>query len=340
MQKKHPKILVVGSLVMDLISTTDRIPQAGETVIGLDFSTAPGGKGANQAVQAARLGASVTMVGKVGSDLFGQALEDSLVQAGVDTAHLLRDGAAPSAVGNIQLLKDGDRTVSNRILVLPGANYRLLPEDLAFLEESIREYDMVLLQLEIPMAANEQAARWAKAAGVPVLLNPAPSAPLSGELLSSITYIAPNEHEAEDLTGIRLTGASGRLVEAEVGRALNDFHSRGVPNVLITLGANGSVFSAGGEQIAVPCVPGVNAVDPTAAGDSFLGAFGAGVASGLGHKEALTLATHTAAITVSAMGAQPSLPHLEQVLEYMERQGCSAGLIASIREHLGGNDHE
>lgn len=334
MNARPPKILVVGSLVMDLITSTQRIPNAGETVIGCDFSTAPGGKGANQAFQAARLGADVTMVGKVGDDGFGQTLVSSLASAGVDVSHITRDANSYTAVGNIQLLVEGGHTRNNRIIVAPGANYRLTPDDVAFLKTSIADYDMVLTQLEIPQEINELVARWAKAENVPVILNPAPAAPLSPAFLADLTYIAPNEHEAAELTGIQFIDSEGHMDEEKLVQALTVLHQSGPSHVIITLGSRGSVLSSHGEWHAMPCVPGVDAIDPTAAGDSFLGAFCVALSAGLPRKEALTVATHTAAITVSRAGAQPSLPDLDTVLGAMARRGISSERLSKIRSHL------
>lgn len=335
MKREPPKILVVGSLVMDLITSTEKIPGAGETVIGCGFATAPGGKGANQAYQAAKLGAQVTMVGKVGEDIFGHTLTDSLKAVGADVSHILFDPTSYSATGCIQLLKKDGRTLNNRIIVAPGANLRLVPEDVAFLQDDIVNYDMVILQMEIPPEINALVAGWAASKGVPVMLNPAPSAPLAPALLSALTYISPNEHEAADITGIRLTGEDGAIDCDALDRALRDLRNKGVPNIIITLGAQGCVLDCQASRLQLPCVPGVDAVDPTAAGDSFIGAFCVGVAAGLTQKDALTLATHTAAITVSRMGAQPSLPSLEEVLADMTRRECSPELIATIQTMLG-----
>ena len=340
MNTHPPRILVVGSLVMDLITSTEKIPAAGETVIGCGFSTAPGGKGANQAFQAARLGAAVSMVGKVGADSFGQALTSSLAAAGVDVSHILQDADSYSAVGNVQLLIEDGRTLNNRIIVAPGANHRLTAAEVAFLEESIADYDFVILQLEITQEVNELVARWAKAKNVPVMLNPAPAAPLTDAFLSTLTYISPNEHEAAELTGIQFIDGSGRIDEDKMNEALGVLHKSGIHNVMITLGSRGSILSSPNGRYAMPCVPNVNAIDPTAAGDSFLGAFCTALAAGLSQEEALTLATHTAAITVSGMGAQPSLPDLDTVLRSMERHGIDQKLLSKIRCHLGGISHE
>ena len=189
---KKPKILVVGSFMMDLIASTRRAPNSGETVIGLKFTTAPGGKGANQAVQCARLGADVTMVGKVGKDDFGKRLIDSAAESGVRVEHILVTENAPSAIGNVQVQSNENGT-ENRIIVVSGANMELVPEDVAFLENTVSDYDMVIMQHEIPVEVNRAVAKYAKAAGVPVMLNPAPeSAPVTVPVPSS-TFHCPSQ---------------------------------------------------------------------------------------------------------------------------------------------------
>lgn len=311
---KKPKILIVGSLVMDLIVSTSKFPSSGETVIGSDFRTAPGGKGANQAVQAAMLGADVTMVGKLGNDTFGDTLLDSLKKHKVDVTHVAKTDSVSSAVGNVQL-EVHDNTTYNRIIVVPGANMEIIPDDIAFLEQEIVNYDMVILQLEIPMRINEIVAGYAFTQGVPVMLNSAPSAPLSKELLSHLTYISPNEHEAFDLTGI--TPDSGESIR----KAINSLNGKGVKNVLITLGNKGAAFGNQALFLTSPCIDCGKLVDPTAAGDSFVGAFCTAVCMGVNTEKALQFANCTAGITVSRMGAQPSLPSIQEVLEVMTEHG-------------------
>lgn len=318
MQKK-PKILVVGSFVMDLIVSTEKFPNAGETVLGKSFRTAPGGKGANQAVQAARLGADVTMVGKVGDDDFGKSLIGSAREAGIHTEHVAVSPEASSSVGNVQLEVRGGET-RNRILVVPGANMTITPKDVAFLKDTIGEYDMAVLQLEIPMEINELVARYAQDQGVPVMLNSAPSASLSEELLKCLTYISPNEHEAADLTGIPIRKDGKTVNREDVKAAVNALLEKGVKNVVITLGNAGAVVANRDEFVYEPCIDVVEVKDPTAAGDSFVGAFTTAVCAGLSHRDALHFANYTATLTVSRMGAQPSLPKLAEVLELMKRE--------------------
>lgn len=319
-----PRILVVGSLVMDLIVTTERFCGAGETVIGKDFSTAPGGKGANQAVQAARLGAEVTMVGKVGNDDFGRRLIGSLRESGVNTDYIFTADGISSSVGNVQIQKNAQGT-ENRIIVVPGANFALTKDDVAFLEERIGDYDLVILQHEIPSEVNLSVAAFARAGNVPVMLNPAPSAAIPPEMIPSITFISPNEHEAEDISGVKPEDRDSVLL------AVSRLHSMGFGNVLITLGGNGCVFSDGRDAVFSPAMERVSVVDPTAAGDSFIGAFCTAVAAGVSIRDALVFSNRTAAITVSRMGAQTSLPTLDEVIAGMDSDCCTTGMIEKVK---------
>ncbi len=312
---KKPRLLVVGSFVMDLIVSTPRFPQSGETVLGTGYRTAPGGKGANQAVQAARLGAEVTMVGKVGQDAFGDALIESARAAGVDVRHVARSQALPSAVGNVQL-ETADGQSANRIIVVPGANMDITPEEVSFLQEEISRYDMLLLQQEIPMEINQLAASYAHAAGVPVMLNCAPYAPMPASLLRQVTFLSPNEHEAQSLTGIEVRD------EASIRAALEAIRGLGVSHGMITLGSRGVAYLAEEGVLYSPALGGLKVQDTTAAGDSFIAAFCTAWAMGMPPRDALAFANHTAAITVCRMGAQPSLPTLREVLALLREQGA------------------
>lgn len=309
-----PRVLVVGSLVMDLIVTTEHFCNAGETVIGNGFSTAPGGKGANQAVQAARLGADVTMVGRVGNDDFGKNLINSANMSGVNTKYVFVTDDAPTAVGNVQIQKNEEGT-ENRIIVVPGANHKITLEDVAFLKDSISQYDIVIMQHEIPQEVNSAVAAYAKAAGVAVMLNPAPAASVPAGLISCLTYISPNEHEAAAIVGINPDSKEA------INEAVAALHKMGTENVLITLGKNGCAFSDGEKIVNAPSVDVAPVLDPTAAGDSFIGAFCTAVSAGIEIEKALLFANCTAGITVSRMGAQTSLPTLEEVLDLMQTKG-------------------
>lgn len=314
--KKQPKILVVGSYMMDLVATTGRVPQEGETVIGMKFRMAPGGKGNNQAVQCARLGAKVTMAGQVGDDAFGKRLLQEAAQAGVDVSHVSVDPQEATGVAHITL-EVSEHDARNRITVCPGANFTLKPEQMSWLKEELGHYDLVMMQLEIPMAVVEVVAQWAHEAGVPVMLNPAPAAPLSDRLLSCLAYLSPNEHEAAELMGRTLESEEG--ISDEDLLAMGDyFLAKGVENLIVTLGGNGSALINREGIIRVSSVKVDPVVDTTAAGDSFIAAFCTAFAGGAEAQEALTFANHAAAITVSKAGAIPSLPTAAEVVALVE----------------------
>lgn len=310
---KQSNILVVGSFVMDQIVTTDVFPRQGQTILAKTFRKAPGGKGANQAVQMARLGANVTMCGKLGHDANGREMLEVCKEAGICIDHVCYDDTAASGCAVIILEEHPDASTENRIMVIPGSNMTFKPEDVAFLKDSIGEYDLVVLQLEIPMEINILVAQYAHAKGVPVMLNSAPSAPLPEELLRCLTYISPNEHEAQDLTGIVIAHDGSNVDEEAVKAAAAALQAKGVDQVLITLGSAGATLVKDGVFYHSNAVQGVKAVDPTAAGDSFVGAFCVATCSGVAIEDALCFANHTAALTVSKMGAMPSLPTLEEV---------------------------
>lgn len=313
--------------MMDLVASADRAPNLGETVIGSSFKTAPGGKGANQAVQAARLGAETFMAGCVGDDSFGKEMLAALNASGVDTSHVKISGAHSSGVGHIEI-QTGASGVQNRIIVVPGANYDLKPADLDWLKVGIGDYDMVIMQLELEMETIEYVASLAHAAGVPVMLNPAPAAPLSDRLLSCVTFLSPNETEAALLSGVPIN-AEGRLTDEALKGAAAVLMGKGVPNVMITLGDQGAANCTSEGVKRVPCVKMTEVKDPTAAGDSFVGAFCAGYAAGLSIEDAMSLAVHTAAITVCHFGAIPSLPTLDKVEALMKERGAES-LIAKL----------
>ena len=320
-----PKILVVGSFVMDQIATTEIFPREGQTVLGGTFTKAPGGKGANQAVQMARLGADVTMVGKLGHDSNGEDMIRTCQEAGINTDYVLYDDTLPSGCSVIILEEAPGKQTVNRIIVLSGSNMSITPDDIAFLKEKVADYDLVVLQLEIPMEINELVAAYAYEKGVPVMLNSAPSAPLSDELLSHLTYISPNEHEAYDMVGVRITHSGKDVNMDEAKAATAALKAKGVKNVLITLGESGAVLDTEKDGFYYsPCVDGIMAVDPTAAGDSFVGALSVGLCCGWGFEETLKFANHTAGLTVSSMGAMPSLPTLDKVEAFLKEKTGSA----------------
>lgn len=321
MRKKRPKLLVVGSFVMDQIVRTSVFPREGETVLGNSFHMAPGGKGANQAVQAARLGAEVTMVGKLGSDQNAKIMREACEDAGVIVDNLLYDSKELTGCSIIVVEENPNKPAVNRIIVVSGSNMTITPDEVAFLKDTIHEYDLVLLQLEIPMDVNAAVCKWAEEANVPVMLNPAPSAKIPKSILSRLTFISPNETEAENLIGIKIDESSTEQLEFSLKSISEELLTLGPQNVLITLGSKGAYITDGTDTHYSPCVENVQAVDPTAAGDSFVAAFSCAVCLGMNHEDAIIFANHVAAITVSRMGAMPSLPHLEEVKTLLQSVG-------------------
>lgn len=333
---KKPKILVVGSFVMDTISTTEVFPKEGQTVLGCRYTTAPGGKGANQAVEAALLGADVTMVGKVGQDAFGDRLIGSLKDAGADVSHVLRaeDGIS-SAVGNVIIQTKNGEAVNNRIIVIPGANMEITPEDVVFLKEGVADFDMVILQLEIPMEINQIVAEYAYRKGVPVMLNPAPIAPLPDDLLRHITYLSPNETEAAGLLGVEIRRKQDGTLEDGVAEDVSKaMKAKGLQKLLVTLGDQGAMVIEGDRVTRRDSVKGIHAVDPTAAGDSFVGAFCVARCAGFDDGNALEFSNMIGARTVSFMGAQPSLSTLDQAIEFHREAGRDTRILERMKEAL------
>jgi len=328
MQKK-PRILVVGSFVMDLITTTERIPKSAQTVYGKSFHMAPGGKGANQALQCARLGADVTMMGCVGDDLFKDLLLTPLQNAGVNVDHVVIRPDVSCGIGSVTL-ESTDHTAQNRIIVIPGANRTLTVEEVSWIRSEIHTYDIVLLQLEIPIEVNRAVAGWAKKAGVPVMLNPAPATELDDELLSLVTYLTPNEQEAAMETHLPLGTDENGPIREDLQKIAGALWNKGVEHVIITLGSSGSAVVSADSIQYVPCVPMEHVSDPTAAGDSFVGALSVGLCTGMTQDQALTFASHTAAITVSRMGAMPSLPTLEEVIALLQERNCQAFDLSAL----------
>ncbi|MDR7387036.1 MAG: ribokinase [Armatimonadota bacterium] len=293
------RVCVVGSLNMDLVVKVPHLPQVGETVTGGVFSTFPGGKGANQAVGAARLGACVTMVGRVGADPFGAQLVDALRREGVDVAAVGTDPESPTGIAAIGVDEQG----RNLILVAPGANARLLPHDVG--EAVIARSQVLLLQLEIPTVTVLHAARVARRHGARVCLDPAPAAPLPEELYRLVDVLNPNEVEAAALTGISI-----RTLE-DAQRAARRLLDRGPRHVVVKLGDRGSYYLSSDEAGHVPAL-GVKAVDTTAAGDVFAAALGVALGEGRSLRESVQFASCAAALKVTRMGAQ-SMPSREEV---------------------------
>lgn len=300
-------VCVIGSLNMDLVVKAPRLPQVGETLTGAKFATFPGGKGANQAVAAARLGAAVTMIGCVGADAFGTQHLSGLRREGIDVARVRTDAAVATGVAFITV----DAAGNNTIVVAPGANMRLRPEDVEAAAGVIASARVLLLQLEVPVEAVMRAARIGREAGALVCLDPAPAAPLPNELWALLDVINPNETEARVLTGLPVN----TIPDAE--QAAEALVRRGAGAAVIKLGERGSLYLSASGRAHVPAIP-VKAIDTTAAGDAFAAALGVALGEGRVLPEAVRFATHTAALKITRMGAQ-SLPTRAEVEEAMTR---------------------
>lgn len=299
-------IVVVGSLNMDLVVCSPRHPQPGETLLGSEFHTFPGGKGANQAVAAARLGGHVKMIGCVGEDAFGNALLQALSKDGVDTRHVGRLERVPTGVTLITV----DAAGQNAIVVVPGANGELSPPDLLAAGSAFEGASVVVMQLEIPLLTVAYAADLAHRAGARVVLNPAPAQPLDAALLKRVDVLIPNQPEAALLTGAASAGESARRLMAW-----------GVGSVIVTLGADGVLVVESESQTYIPAHR-VSAVDTTAAGDAFVGAFAVALFEGHSTREAAMWGNAAGALAVTRPGAQPSLParaELEKLLHFTPR---------------------
>lgn len=304
-----PKITVIGSLNMDLIVGAPHIPVPGETIIGGEFNTVAGGKGANQAVAAARLGGAVTMVGKVGDDAYGRAQIEGMQADGIDTTFISIDPHAHTGVALITVEESGQ----NSIVVSPGANWVLNAADVDAATEAIAGADMVLLQLETRLEVIERAVEIAAAHNVPVLLNPAPAHPLPSKVLEQITYFVPNESETAFYTGHPITDLDSAQKAAETLREM------GVSVVILTLGSQGALLHAPAITRHVPACS-VEVVDTTAAGDSFVGGFAVALASGMPLPEAVRFGGMAGALAVTKAGAQPSLPTRQAVELFIQEQ--------------------
>lgn len=307
----EPRITVIGSLNIDLVVQAPHMPAPGETIAGHGFHTVPGGKGANQAVAAAKLGAQVTMVGRVGDDSFGRMQRQGMEALGIRTDFLITDAEAPTGTALIIVDAQGQ----NSIVVVSGANGRLTPTDVEAARPAIEASDAVLLQLENPIPTVQRAAEVARELGVPVVLNPAPAPrePLSSPLLQNVNYLIPNEIEATVLTGIQVTDQ----ISAE--RAVARLQAQGIETVILTLGAQGALAIL--PQGTIPAAAfSVKAVDTTAAGDAFVAAFGVALCEGQPLSEALRFANAAGALAVTKLGAQPSLPSREEVEAFLRKR--------------------
>ena len=308
------RIGVVGSSMVDLVTTVDRMPHAGETLEARHFAIGQGGKGANQAIAAARLGSAVTLVTAVGDDVFGRDTIAALQREGIDTAHARVVAGTANGVATIVV----DGAGENRILISKGANAHLAPTDIDRAMPALRQCALILLQLEIALPTVTHTVDRAHAAGIPVLLNPAPATPaLSLERVRSVAYFAPNQTELALLTGLP-TGS-----RAQAAAAARTLVEAGIGTVIVTLGADGALLVDRNGTLHIPSVP-VTAVDTTGAGDAFIGAFAHGVATlGLDHPSALARAAAYAAHSVTARGAQSSFADAATFKMFCKRKGCS-----------------
>jgi ribokinase len=299
-------IVVVGSSNTDMIIQTPRIPRPGETILGGRFSMAAGGKGANQAVAAARAGGNVVFVARVGDDVFGGQAIEGFRADGINVEHVIRDSEAPSGVALIFVADDGE----NSIGVASGANGRLLPADVQRAEKAIASAAVLVVQLETPLETVRAAVSMAAAKGVRVILNPAPAQTLDDGLLKHVSILTPNESEAELLTGVAVRG------EADARRAAGVLRQRGVQMVLITLGPAGTFVSGADADHLVPAFK-VEAVDTTAAGDVFNGALAVALSEGQPLKQSVRFANGAAALSVTKLGAQPSAPSRKEIEAFL-----------------------
>lgn len=301
---KTNSIIVLGSSNTDMVIKSERLPMPGETILGGTFMMNPGGKGANQAVAAARLGGNVTFISKVGNDLFGKQAIQLYKNEDINTQYIFSDPQLPSGVALINVDEKGE----NCIVVAMGANNALLEADLQHALSDIKKAGILLMQLETPMETVEYAAALANKEGVKVILNPAPAQNLSNELLSNLYLLIANETEAEMISGLGVTDF------ASAKKACDAIIAKGVDKVIVTMGSAGAVLKDGNEYYEIPALK-VKAVDTTAAGDTFCGAIAVAISEGLSLKEGVEFATKCSAVTVTRMGAQSSIPTRMEVLQ-------------------------
>ncbi|NYE07099.1 ribokinase [Bacillus niacini] len=291
------KITVIGSINMDLVTITTIIPKVGETVLGHSFHTIPGGKGANQAVAAARLGADVTMIGAVGTDSFGKTLVEHLTKEGINAENIMKVDDTSTGIASI-IVSEAD----NSIIVVPGANNHITPEVIKKHEDKIINSNILLLQLEIPLESVTRAVELAKKHGIRTILNPAPIQKLPKELLEMVDYLTPNEHE-QTLLFDSIDGTVEELAKFK-------------EKCIITKGSKGVMIYKNGEKIEIPSIQ-VEAVDTTGAGDSFNGALATALCEGLDIEGACRFANVVGAISVTKLGAQTGMPTKKEVEEFM-----------------------
>lgn len=307
--KNQPNIVVVGSFIFDLVFRTYRRPNRGETVIGNEFGMFTGGKGYNQAIAASRLGANVTMVGCVGTDMFGDMFISSLQKDGVDINFVFRDANAGTGVASpVVYESEGD----NSIIIVPRANLTLTPEHIETASSVIAAADLLMLQLEIPIETSMRAAEIAHKADVPVMLNPAPFSKLPDNFYKFIDIITPNEIEANQLTGMQIDNME---TAKQVGK---NILLLGPKIVVLTLGGRGAFYFDSKEEIQIPAFN-VKTIDPTAAGDAFCAGFAVAFSQGQNATQAVRMGNAAGGLATTVLGAEPSLPKLNQVLDLLNQ---------------------
>ncbi len=299
----NKKIVVLGSSNTDMVIKTERLPVPGETVLGGTFLMNPGGKGANQAIAASRLGGEVTFICKTGNDMFGQQSVDLYAEENINTDFIFQDKALPSGIALITVDAHGE----NCIVVASGANFSLNCSDIDQAREAIEQADLLLLQLETPIETVLHAARMAHDKGVKVILNPAPAQPIPAELFEQLYMIVPNKTESELLSGVEVSDWQTARRAAEI------ISGKGVQVVVITLGSMGTLVKSGDQYFEVPVPVKVDAIDTTAAGDTFCGGLSVGIAEGMDLPEAVRFANKAAGISVTRMGAQASIPYRKEL---------------------------
>ncbi len=291
------KVTVVGSFMYDLVATASRRPKTGETLIGDSFGMFLGGKGANQAIAASRAGASVTMVGRLGNDLFGDQFLEKFSEEGIKTDFVIQDTENGTGVGMPLIDASGD----NSIVIIPQANMALTVENIDKAESVIADSDVLVLQCEVPMEANKRAAEIANKNDTLVILNPAPACEIPDAILSLMDLLTPNETETEILTGMP-THSNEQAIEAA-----HNLLSKGIETVILTLGSRGSFLLTEKMGKRIPAYS-VDVIDTTAAGDAYSGALAASLAQGTHIEEAVKIANAAGALAVTKLGAEPSLP--------------------------------
>ena len=302
------KVTVVGSFMYDLVATASRRPKTGETLIGDSFGMFLGGKGANQAIAASRAGASVTMVGRLGNDLFGDQFLEKFSVEGIKTDFVIQDTENGTGVGMPLIDASGD----NSIVIIPQANMALTVENIDKAESVIADSDVLVLQCEVPMEANKRAAEIANKNDTLVILNPAPARKIPDTLLSLVDIITPNESEAEILTDMP-TETNSQAMEAA-----HHLLSKGVETVILTLGSRGSLLLTEKMEKHIPAYS-VDVIDTTAAGDAFCGALAAILSNGSIIEEAIKIANAAGALAVTKLGAEPSLPTKKDIDQLINR---------------------